>query len=151
MRKHPDMAAFLASRRHESGCWVYPSTRDRDGYAIYCDRRLGRGKTTRAHRVAWLITRGPLPEGLVLRHACDNPPCCNPDHLDIGTQKENCLDAMARDRHSRGERNGNARLTRDQVVAIRADPRRQVDIAGSFGIRQTTVSEIKLRHRWRHV
>lgn len=52
-----------------------------------------------AHRVAWRLTNGPIPEGAKVLHGCDNPPCCNPGHLRLGSQTENNLDAVARGRY----------------------------------------------------
>lgn len=141
------MLAFLAAHVSAGGCWIWPGWTDRDGYG----RAKLRGKTAIAHRVAYTLTHGTIPVGLEVLHRCDNPPCCNPAHLFLGTQQTNCTDAKAKDRHARGERNGGAKLTADQVIAIRADGRRQIDIAANYGVRQTTVSEIKQRHRWSHL
>jgi hypothetical protein len=105
----------------------------------------------RAHIAAYLIANGQLPKGKYVCHTCDNPPCCNPSHLFLGTAKDNYEDSKAKDRHSRGERNGFSKLTADEVRAIRRDRRVQVDIARSYGIRQTTVSEIKRGNLWKHL
>lgn len=79
----------------ESGCWEWNGFRHPPrgmkhhgpdyGYGEMCYR----GKGTRTHRLAWILTRGPIPNGMVVMHTCDNPPCCNPEHVRLGTQKEN--------------------------------------------------------------
>lgn len=144
----PDrMSAFLAARVGAEGCWLWHAGCDREGYG----RTKWLGKTTRAHRVAYTLTYGAIPIGLAVLHRCDTPACCNPKHLFLGTPRDNYVDAKSKDRHSRGERNGCSKLTATEVIAIRRDGRRQIDIAADYGIRQSTVSEIKLRHRWSHL
>lgn len=141
------MQRFLAAHQGMSGCWEFDTWRDKDGY---CRTKVN-GKQVRAHRVAFVMTNGPVADGVNVLHSCDNPPCCRPDHLFAGSQKDNAADCMAKGRFVRGEKNGVAKLTEDQVRAIRADKRRQFDIAADYGIDQTTVSTIKTRRHWGHV
>jgi hypothetical protein len=68
-------------------CWTWAATRDRHGYGTFY---LG-GRNVGAHRAAWSLLVGPIPDGLHLDHLCANPPCVNPDHLDLVTQRENTL------------------------------------------------------------
>lgn len=148
MRKYPLMRDFLsdcAARLSPEVCWVYPASTMSTGYSHYSDS----GRDTSAHREAYRITYAD-PTLNVLHH-CDNRACCNPAHLFQGTYKDNYEDAKAKDRHSRGERNGSAKLTPEAVRAIRGDTRPQVRIAADYGIRQTTVSEIKQHHLWSHL
>lgn len=135
--------------------------RDQDG-----DRRYAL-----ASRVAFALSYGPIPRGLVVAHSCDNPPCCNPRHISAKTQRENVLEAIERGlrtydtpryletrngwwRHGAngpGEENGNVKLTNSDVASIRAALKtgeRQVDIATRFKISQSTVSRIA-RHETR--
>lgn len=147
-RKYPLMADFLREHEGVPGCWVYPSKRDKDGYAFYKD---GEDSKCRAHQEAFRLANGDLPPGLHACHSCDNPPCARPDHLFPGTAKQNQDDAKSKDRHSRGERNGFSKLIESQVRAIRSDTRTQMVIAAEYGIRQTTVSEIKRGNLWAHV
>ena len=72
----------------------------------------------RVHRVAWALFRGPIPKGMCVLHYCDNRPCCNPDHLYLGTNANNTADMLARGRESRGERSGQAKLTETQARDI---------------------------------
>jgi len=78
-------------------CWTWTGYRDRDGYgSIRIGARCGQ---TLAHRVAWVLAnREPIPEGKVIRHECDYPPCVNPAHLLIGTDADNWRDAIERGR-----------------------------------------------------
>lgn len=80
---------------NERGCWVWQG---------FCCPEWGygmtsyRNKSTRVHIIMWKLIRGPYEKGLVVRHKCDNPPCCNPDHLEIGTHRDNVHDRMRRGR-----------------------------------------------------
>lgn len=110
------------------------------------------------HRVAWEIANGRPPSGVV-RHTCDNRPCCNPKHLVDGTQRENILDSISKGRFSfppvlRGEAHGEAVLSDGQVHEIR---RRRTSgemiqaIADRFGISDSLVSVITRGEAWSHV
>ena len=88
-------------------CWEWTDGCDGDGYGV-----VGAGgKTVRAHRVAWEVAHGPIPDGVHVLHQCDNPPCINPAHLFLGTQADNMADKVAKGRppgqeaqHERHER-----------------------------------------------
>lgn len=103
------------------------------------------GKTVRAHRQAWILTYGAIPAGLWVLHHCDNPPCCRPEHLYLGTIADNTRDTHARNRYPLGEEHYNARLTAQDIHTIRILAQGgtlQKDIAQQFGIQQQTVSKI---------
>lgn len=84
---------------NENGCREWAGGRNTFGYGIVASN--GR---PRAHRLAWELTFGPIPEGLFVCHHCDNPPCCEPLHLFLGTQKDNVQDAVAKGRMRNGRR-----------------------------------------------
>jgi hypothetical protein len=142
----PAMVNFLASMQGREGCWEWPKYCNADGYGL---TKLD-GKTTVATRVAYALTYAP-PGRLFVLHHCDNPPCVRPDHLFLGTQKDNCHDAKSKDRHSRGERNGIAKLNDDAVRDIRTSTLTQWELARKYGVWQAAIWQVKHRKRWQHV
>lgn len=78
-----------------NGCWEVQGFRHKEGYgAMYY-----RGKQYRSHKLMYMLAVGQIPEGLCVLHKCDNPPCCNPDHLWLGTRGDNIRDAASKGRH----------------------------------------------------
>jgi hypothetical protein len=80
---------------YPDACFEWELARDKDGYGVV---RRG-GRTRRAHREMWEQVNGPIPDGMVLLHSCDNPPCIRLSHLSLGTQAENVADMIAKGRH----------------------------------------------------
>ena len=107
-----------------------------------------KGKTTRAHKLAYELTYGPVPAGLHVLHKCDTPSCVNPDHLYLGTNADNVRDKVAKGRSLSRERNPSSKLTPEQVELIRVDKRSQRKIAKDYGVAQTTVCNIKHGRTW---
>jgi hypothetical protein len=85
-----------------SGCWLYMGFRKWDGYGWLARWQDGRARYLTAHRYAWILTHGEPAKGMHILHKCDNPPCCNPAHLKLGTHQENMADAKAKGRHNSG-------------------------------------------------
>lgn len=120
--------------------------------------QIGRG--TRAeglaytHVVAWELANGRrVPEGMVVCHRCDNPPCCNPDHLFIGTRKDNTQDMLRKKRHVFGERAAK-KLRESDVIDIKAMKlagHTQQEIADKYGVARSLVGLIVNGKRWSHV
>lgn len=133
-------------------CWEWSGPKSPDGYGLVPPHRR-----LRAHRVAWILAKGePIPKGMCICHICDNPACCNPGHLWLGTQEENVKDMVvkSRQRPSRGERNGNAKLTEAQVRRIREMYTQSWSLdklAAEFHVGPTTVWQIVRGTTWRHV
>ena len=121
-------------------CVIWAGYLDRHGY--------GRIGTKRAHRVAYENAKGPIPTGMLVRHRCDNPPCVNPDHLEVGTRADNMADMKARGRSTFGERNGQAKLTVAQVQQIRTAALSTRKMAAALGVSQTAVQQIRKGLRW---
>lgn len=130
-------------------CWLWTGYKDADGYGR---SRFG-GPGRRAHRGAWLLACGPIPEGKIVCHSCDVRACVNPAHLFLGTPAINVRDMKSKRRNAVGENNGQASLTQGEVLKIR-DLRGtfiQKKIARMFGVSQSTISAVQLRQRWEHV
>lgn len=108
-------------------------------------------KTVRAHRLAYEAFVGPIPKGMCVCHRCDVRECVNPDHLFLGTSQENMADRDQKGRTARGEKQGFARLTSAQALAVYSDPRKGVTIATEYGVTPGTVSSIKHGRNWAHV
>lgn len=136
------------------GCWEWTGAKV-SGYGTFNEH----GKHWRAHRYAWERANGPIPEGLVVMHRCDNPSCVRLDHLQIGTQLENRRDAVAKGRTARGSATHAAKLSEQDVRDIRANHqpgRRNVPwntawIAVRFDIDVSAVRLIVRRRNWKHV
>tara|TARA_R110001606_G_scaffold115974_2_gene244548 strand:- start:697 stop:1032 length:336 start_codon:yes stop_codon:yes gene_type:complete len=107
----------------------------------------------RAHRFAYALSKGEIPDGFVVRHTCDNPACCNPDHLILGTQADNIADMYKRKRNrkAKGEDNSNSKLTAKQAMEIYSSPLPPKQLAKCYSITETAVSKIKLKKRWKHL
>lgn len=104
-----------------------------------------------AHRVSWQIHFGPIPDGLFVLHRCDNMPCVNPAHLWLGTQLDNMRDRSAKGRAPIGEKAGLARLTEEQVRAIRLDMRSNSALGRTYGVHRKTIEYIRIRRTWKHL
>lgn len=132
-----------------TGCWEFTGARSSAGYGAFWDGQ----RLVRAHRYAFEQFCSPIPEGLIICHACDNPGCVNPHHLWLGTQADNAADKFRKGRGNivKGEAHPHARLTASEVLAIRADARMHVEIASEYGIHPGCVSQIKRRVTWRHL
>lgn len=105
-------------------------------------------------RVVWEISNGPIPDGMFVLHQCDNPPCCNINHLFLGSNQDNTADRQAKERQARGERHADAKLTNDQVIIIREmlkDRQSYADLARRFGVSPTSIRDIGNRKTWRHI
>lgn len=86
----------------DAGCWLYMGFRKWDGYG-WLGRKALDGRSSgyiTAHRYAWILTNGEVPDGLHVLHQCDNPPCCNPAHMRLGTHQENMAEMRARGRNN---------------------------------------------------
>jgi hypothetical protein len=108
---------FWSKVEKTDGCWIWKAGRS-VGYGSF----LYGGKCTTAHRVAWILTFGDIAEDVVVCHKCDNPPCVRPDHLFIGTDKDNSDDKIQKGRQGRafGSRNANHRLTFAKAQEMRS-------------------------------
>lgn len=132
----------------ESGCWIWLRAIDKDGYGIH----YYKNKKYRAHRRAYeLITGKEIPINLVACHKCDNPSCVNPDHIFIGTVKDNCVDARDKIRHFVGVLNGRAKLNEKAVIHIRESKLSNTALAEIYGVTKTAIRLVRNGTTWSHV
>lgn len=153
------------------GCWIWLYGLTSEGYGTV----RFRGRSRRAHRVSWVLHRGPIPNGAFVCHHCDNPICINPDHLFIGTAADNNKDRRRKGRDfalknptaasvmmkanaitnpnpPRGEKNGRAKLTRRVIRSIKrmaANGKFQAEIAARYQVSQSCISLIVTGKRWK--
>jgi len=150
-----------------SGCWLWGGAVGTHGYGVI---GLGKKSTVTAHRLAWMLEHGDIPEGMFVLHKCDNRPCCNPRHLYVGSVKDNSADMMSRrgptgfkpgHKHhqdpsfkakllqnlKRGSRHPRpmSRLSESTVMEIFNATGTQRQIASRYGVCQQQVSKIKLK------
>lgn len=136
----------------ETGCWNWTKS-VRGRYGMF---RMST-KTTLAHRTAWELFKGPIPEGKCVLHRCDNRRCVNPKHLFLGTQKDNIHDMMRKGRDTavresrRGERSNWCRLTAEKVRIIFTSLDSQASLARRFKVTQSNISRIQNRKSWKAV
>lgn len=130
-------------------CWEWQGTVKRHGYG----QMWFRGKSDRAHRVSYQLHNGAIPEGLLIRHTCDNKLCVNPGHLITGTGKDNARDAVERGLYPRGETQGRSKLTLEQVREIRRNWKNRTEsqksMAGRFGVSTSAVQFVAAGQSWR--
>jgi hypothetical protein len=131
----------------ESGCIEWTACKLKGGYGQF----KYDGKVWLAHRFAWMLENGDIPEGMHVLHKCDNPKCVNTYHLFLGTHAQNMADRDDKGRHAIGEAKKNAKLTESDIVAIRSDDRLLREIAADYGVSQDVISQVKRRKAWRHV
>lgn len=157
-----EINAFWATVDRAGDCWPWRGYRLPKGY--------GRWRHILAHRIAWMLTHGPIPVGFHVLHHCDHPWCCNPEHLWLGTNRDNIADRVNKGRSPRGaihwtardplrvatgERVHGARLTTAMVTAIRREyvPRKVTVymLADQYGTTPGHVSNIVRRKTWKHL
>lgn len=148
----PFAKLHLWCRPVPSGCIEWTGSRFTNGYGIltHKDRHL------LAHRVAWQEANGPIPEGMVVMHLCDNRPCVNVEHLRLGTQADNMRDAKEKGRlkSAHGSLSSRARLSDKGVIDIR---RRRLAgetcaaLAAEYGVSAKQISVVSRGVQWGHV
>lgn len=136
------------------GCWLWTGFLNHDGYGRVGPQR-GVHTGMRAHRMAWMLANGEVPKGMYVMHTCDVPACVRPDHLRIGTQKDNMADCLAKGRYVTGERTYNAKLNAEKVREMRR-LRAETDLsfyklAPMFGVSYSVARDVCQGRTWSHV
>lgn len=132
----------IDSTAGNGACWPWVGPLDRYGYGVVT-------RTGRAHRLAWQEHHGrKLARDEVVRHSCDNPCCCNPAHLIVGTQVENIDDRVQKERSAKGQMNGRAKLTATKAREIYKSGVAASVMAERYGIDESTVRGIRTGKTW---
>lgn len=139
---------FNRTRLAENGCWEWVGSLGSGGYGM-----ISRGnKCCRAHRVSYEAYKGAIPKGMVVRHTCDNPSCINPDHLILGTQRDNVADREARGRRDvKGEQIGTSKLTEKEVLEIKSSLESVSVLADRYGVDKSNIWLIRAGKSWKHL
>ncbi len=168
MGKNNELARFWqkVDRRDDTECWLWTGGMYHDGYGRFSPYHR---ENVRAHRYAYAVAFGEIPEGAVICHKCDTPACVNPSHLFAGSVRDNARDMRQKgrsatgerngvytqpDRHARGEQSHHAKLTAADVLAIRtasAQGTRPQAIAGMYGVSSGAIYHILNGKTWKHV
>lgn len=157
-RKHCSLACRFWSKVNigdPEDCWEWRTYRTPDGYGkFWVDYERW---FQPSHRIVWELEYGGIPNGLMVLHDCDNPPCCNLNHLFLGTQVENMADMVKKHRspkNSVGESNVKAKLTGGQVSKIRQaieEGTSYNDLIAEYHVSRSTISSIKCGITWTHI
>ncbi len=134
----------------EDACWPYQGRIGHFGYGVMDWRQ----RPHRAHRLMYMVASGKdIPDGLEVCHSCDNPPCCNPKHLWLGTHQENMVDCHQKGRANprRGVEHPRAKLTDADIRAIRGSAKSTQQLAAKYGVSSNQIRIIRLRKNWKHV
>lgn len=126
-----------------TACWVWALSCDKKGYG----NTLKWGEQ-KAHRFAYRVWIGPIPKGMLVCHTCDNPPCVNPEHLFVGTNRDNMLDASRKGRIC-GENHHLSKLTMAQVAQIRASTLTNRVLGELYGVDDSTICRAKTGERYK--
>ena len=147
----------FVSPEPNSGCWLWTGACINTGYGVFCIGRVvdGDKRNVLAHRMSIGLAGAYVPDDKCVLHKCDNKVCVNPDHLYIGTVKDNSRDAVERGRHGGrpmpGQQNPRAKITEDIARAIYSSTDSLSMLAKRYGISKTQAGHIKLKKSWRYM
>lgn len=132
-------------------CWEFQGAKHKFGYGMINRSGMKASEVTTAHAYAWEIENGTVPDSLYVCHRCDNPACCRPEHLFLGTHQDNVDDMVGKARNVYGTRHVRAKLTEDDVERILEDSRSARKIAEEYGVSRQLIDGIRSGQRWSHV
>lgn len=135
-------------------CWLWTAYRSAHGHGQFRVTKKP-SRVEHAHRYAYILSMGPIPEGMVIRHKCDNPPCVNPAHLEVGTHADNVADRVERGRSAIGSANGRAKLSEKTAEGIRLryamGGNTKAQLSREYGVSQRTIADVINGKKWKHV
>ena len=142
--------------RKANQCWIWNRAVDDHGYGRTSDHLA---KNKKASRKAWELKNGPIPKGMCVLHRCDNPPCCNPRHLFLGTKADNTRDMVMKGRAGGGSlpgiKNPCSKLTESQVLEIRKNfvpgYGNTAKLARKYGVSGTAIYQVVRKIKWKHI
>ncbi len=137
-------------KKGEDDCWNWTAGKDEDGYGMFSKVN----KTRKAHKVSYEIHKSIIPEGLCVLHTCDNPSCVNPKHLFLGSTQDNTHDRAIKNRSATGEKNGAAKLNKEDVIKIREQHKSGIKVkklSNDFNVHFSTVYRIINNDKWRNI
>ena len=141
---------LMAQIKIDGECWNWTGYVNPKGYGSF---RLGR-KRFYSSKAAYILFRGEVPSGLFVCHKCDNPRCCNPDHLFLGTNAENVKDMVTKKRHRFGSRKPNSKLKEVYVNEIFRITRLRYfeheELAKMYGVCRPLITDLLNKRRWKH-
>ncbi len=143
--------------KSEDECWEWLGCKDKNGYGQFgVDKKI-----YKSHRISWILANGQIPKDnsgygtMLICHTCDNTFCQNPNHLFLGTQKDNIDDKVNKYRQVYGEKNGRHKLTEKEVLEIKQKyiPRiyTQKQLAEEYGISRQQIQRIVNNKRWTYL
>lgn len=139
----------------ENGCWEWKKTFNGKGYGKIKVERKDRSDKVYAHRFSYMIHKGEIPKNKIVCHSCDNRSCVNPNHLWLGTYKDNMQDASNKNRIRKGEESPKAKLSKEDVIHIKKMLKRfdmkQKEIAKKFNVSRGAIKEINIGNNWKHI
>lgn len=138
---------FYVRVKKTDGCWIWTGSKFRNGYGNFCMGKKMRHQL--AHRYSYTIHNGQIPVGLCVLHRCDVRECVNPQHLFLGTQKDNSQDRISKCRPGGGKRKLNEAAVKE-IYSMRGK-KTQKEIGGMFHVSRATIYFIWSRKTWRHV
>lgn len=138
---------FWSKVKKKRRCWEWKGSALKTGYGLF---GMSAGRRVGAHRAAWILTFGSIPNGLFVCHHCDNPCCVRPSHLFLGTHADNTRDMTRKNRQSSGSRNAAAKLTEKDVRFIKEIGRTRtgVGLGKQFGVHHSTIYDILNHKSW---
>jgi len=130
-------------------CWIWLADRNTSHGHGRIKLKTGPGQYRKflAHRISWELAHGPIPEGLIILHKCDNPPCVNPDHLFLGTLRDNALDMHAKGRHRIYQSKLNLKTAR-LIRILRRGGASYADLCAQFNVSKSTIGSVLAGKSW---